>query len=126
MQSKNIQNIFSLEKVGGELPGIVSSANESMQSRFIVERVLELREESVPLNDIAILFRSSYHSFDLEIELNKANVPYLKFGGMKFIETAHVKDMLAFLRIAVNPNDYVSWYVFFFCMKESDPKKHSK
>ncbi len=110
-------------KVGGELPGIVSSANESMQSRFIVERVLELREEGVPLNDIAILFRSSYHSFDLEIELNKANVPYLKFGGMKFIETAHVKDMLAFLRIAVNPNDFVSWYRVLLLHEGIGPKK---
>jgi len=110
-------------KVSGELPGIVSSANESMQSRFIVERVLELREEGVPLNDIAILFRSSYHSFDLEIELNKANVPYLKFGGMKFIETAHVKDMLAFLRIAVNPNDFVSWYRVLLLHEGIGPKK---
>jgi DNA helicase-2/ATP-dependent DNA helicase PcrA len=110
-------------KVGGELPGIVSSANESMQSRFITERILELREEGVPLSDIAVLFRSSFHSFDLEIELNKANIPYLKFGGMKFIETAHVKDMLAFLRIASNPNDYISWYRVLLLHEGVGPKK---
>ncbi|NMB82496.1 MAG: ATP-dependent helicase, partial [Ignavibacteria bacterium] len=110
-------------KVGGELPGIISAANENMQSRFIVEKVLELREEGVPLNDIAILFRSSFHSFDLEIELNKANIPYVKFGGMKFIETAHVKDLLAFLRIAQNPSDYVSWYRVLLLHEGIGPKK---
>ncbi len=110
-------------KFGGELPAIVCAANENMQSRFIVERVLELREEGVPLNDISVLFRSSYSSFDLEIELNKANIPYVKFGGMKFIEAAHVKDMLAFLRIAYNPNDFVSWYRILLLHEGIGPKK---
>jgi DNA helicase-2/ATP-dependent DNA helicase PcrA len=110
-------------KVGGELPGIISAATENMQSRFITERILELREEGVPLNDIAVLFRSSYHSFDLEIELNKANIPYVKVGGMKFIETAHVKDLLAFLRIAANPDDYVSWYRILLLHEGIGPKK---
>ncbi len=98
------------KKGSGELPAIISATNENMQSRFIVERILELREEGVPLNDISVLFRASFMSFDLEIELNKADIPYVKFGGMKFIETAHVKDLLAFLRIAENPKDFVSWY----------------
>lgn len=110
-------------KIGGELPGIISAANENMQSRFIVERVLELREEGLLLNDIAVLFRASFHSFDLEIELNKANIPYVKFGGMKFIETAHVKDLLAFLRIASNPADYVSWYRVLLLHEGIGPKK---
>lgn len=111
------------KKIGGELPGIVSAANENMQSRFITERILELREEGVPLNEIAVLFRSSYHSFDLEIELNKANIPYIKFGGMKFVEAAHVKDMLAFLRIAANPTDFVSWYRVLLLHEGVGPKK---
>ena len=110
-------------KIGGELPGIISAANENMQSRFIVERILELREEGVPLDDISVLFRSSFHSFNLEIELNKANIPYVKFGGMKFIETAHVKDMLAFLRIATNPTDFVSWYRVLLLHEGIGPKK---
>jgi len=110
-------------KSGGELPGIISASNENLQSRFIVEKVLELCEEGIPLNDISVLFRSSFHSFDLEIELNKANIPYLKFGGMKFIETAHVKDILAFLRIAQNPTDYVSWYRLLLLHEGIGPKK---
>lgn len=119
---KYTKHLFT-RKIGGELPGIISAANENMQSRFIVERILELREEGVQLNHISILFRSSYHSFNLEIELNKANIPYVKFGGMKFIETAHIKDMLAFLRIATNPSDFVSWFRVLLLHEGIGPKK---
>ena len=116
------KNLFS-KRDEGELPSIIAASTENLQSKFIIEKILELREEGVPLNEIAILFRSSYHSFDLEIELNKANIPYMKFGGMKFIETAHVKDMLAFLRIASNPNDYVSWYRVLLLHEGIGPKR---
>jgi DNA helicase-2/ATP-dependent DNA helicase PcrA len=94
----------------GTLPNIVAASTENLQSKFIVEKILDLREEGVPLKDIAVLFRSSFFSFDLELELAKANVPFQKFGGMKFVETAHVKDVMAFLRIAINPKDVISWY----------------
>ncbi len=94
----------------GQLPNIVAASTDNLQSKFIVEKILDLREEGVPLRDIAVLFRSSFFSFDLELELAKANIPFQKFGGMKFVETAHVKDVMAFLRIAVNPKDVVSWY----------------
>lgn len=102
--------VLYTRKQGGELPLIVAAANENMQSKFIVEKILDLNEEGVRLQDIAVLFRSSFFSFDLEIELAKAGIPFQKFGGIKFIETAHVKDVLAFLRIASNPRDIVSWY----------------
>ncbi len=94
----------------GQLPNIVAASTENLQSKFIVEKILDLREEGVALKDIAVLFRSSFFSFDLELELAKANVPFQKFGGMKFVETAHVKDVMAFLRITVNPKDVISWY----------------
>jgi len=110
----------------GELPQIVATANENLQSKFIVEKILELREENIPLNDIAVLFRSSFSSFDLEIELKKANIPYQKFGGMKFIETAHIKDVLAFLRIASNPKDAVSWYRVLLLHEGVGPKTAQK
>ncbi len=102
------KNLYT-RRATGELPVIISAADESLQSQFVVQRVLELREEGVELNDIAVLFRSSYLSFDLEIELNKANIPYVKMGGFKFIETAHVKDLIAYLRVLHNPRDVVSW-----------------
>lgn len=94
---------------GGELPSIVVAQNENLQSKFVVQKVLELREQAIPLNEIAILFRSGYLSFDLEIELNKANIPFAKFGGFKFIETAHIKDLVAYLRVLENPRDAVAW-----------------
>jgi DNA helicase-2/ATP-dependent DNA helicase PcrA len=93
----------------GELPSVVVTSDENLQSKFVVQKVLELREQGVRLDDIAILFRSGYLSFDLEIELNKANIPFVKFGGFKFIETAHIKDLVAYLRVIENPRDAVAW-----------------
>lgn len=107
----------------GALPAIISATNDNMQSRFIVDKILELREEGVPLDEIAVLFRASYFSFDLEIELNKANIPFNKVGGMKFIETAHVKDVLSFLRIVHNPTDFISWYRLLLLLEGIGPKK---
>jgi DNA helicase-2/ATP-dependent DNA helicase PcrA len=95
---------------GGSPPLLAQCADEQTQSRFVTQRILELREEGVPLSEIAVLFRSSFHSFDLELELSRADIPFVKRGGFKFIETAHVKDVLAHLRIVANPRDAVSWH----------------
>jgi DNA helicase II / ATP-dependent DNA helicase PcrA len=97
------------KKSGGSLPQLVSAQTENQQSRYVVQKILEYREMGIPLEEMAVLFRSSFHSFDLEIELAKANIPFLKFGGFKFIETAHVKDVVAYLRVLENPRDVVSW-----------------
>jgi DNA helicase-2/ATP-dependent DNA helicase PcrA len=96
-------------KPGGELPQLVVAENENLQSRFVVQKILELREQGIALQEMAVLFRSSFLSFDLEIELAKANIPFVKFGGFKFVETAHVKDMIAYLRVLENPRDVVAW-----------------
>ena len=106
---KYSKELFS-RKTGSEMPKIITATNERQQSDFIVQQILELREDGISLEDIAVLFRSSFLSFDLEIELNKANIPYKKFGGMKFVETAHIKDVLSFLKIAYNERDAVSWH----------------
>ncbi len=95
---------------GGQPPVVVSAQDENEQSRFVAQRIDELREEGVPLSEIAVLFRSSSHSFDLEIELGKHNVPFRKFGGMRFAESAHIKDALAFLRVVNKPSDTLSWF----------------
>ncbi|HEY9188743.1 MAG TPA: ATP-dependent helicase [Ignavibacteria bacterium] len=94
---------------GVEKPWIVVAESEEYQSKFIAHKILRLREEGIDLKDIAVLFRSSFHSFDLEIELSKSNIPFIKFGGFKFIETAHIKDIISYLRILTNPKDIVSW-----------------
>jgi len=109
MARHKYSKVLYTHRAGGELPSIVVAENENLQSKFVVQKVLELREQGIPLNDIAVLFRSSYLSFDLEIELNKANVPFVKFGGFKFIETAHIKDLVAYLRVIENPRDAVAW-----------------
>ena len=98
------------ERKGGEIPWLVAAQDEEQQTRFVVDRILELHEEGTPLREIAVLFRAGYMSADLEIELTNRKIPFEKWGGLKFLEAAHVKDVLAFLRILENPRDEVSWY----------------
>ncbi len=94
---------------GGEKPSLLSAPNERVQSAFVADRILELHEEhGIPLREIAVLFRASYLSFDLELELARRHIPYRKFGGFKFLETAHVKDVVAHLRLVENPRDSLS------------------
>lgn len=97
------------QKEQGARPALVQTVRENPQSRFVAQKILELREEGVPLDDMAVLFRSSFHAFDLEVELSKRDIPFVKRGGFKFIETAHVKDLLAHVRIIHNPLDTISW-----------------
>ncbi len=97
------------ENEKGDLPGLVKAANHNDQSRFLTQMILQLREQGYELNDIAVLFRNGRDSFDLEVELNKKNIPYVKFGGQKFTEAAHVKDVLAHIRVLVNPMDTIAW-----------------
>jgi DNA helicase-2/ATP-dependent DNA helicase PcrA len=110
-------------KEHGPTPVLAKAVDENTQSRFVAQRILELCEEGTPLGDIAVLFRSSFHSFDLEIELARRNIPFVKRGGFKFIETAHVKDLLAHLRVLQNPRDAVSWNRLLLLIEGIGPKK---
>jgi DNA helicase-2/ATP-dependent DNA helicase PcrA len=98
------------QRVGSEPPWLVTARDEQLQTRFVVDRILELHEEGTPLHEMAVLVRAAYMSADLEIELTNRNIPFEKWGGLKFLEAAHVKDVLAFLRVLDNPRDEVSWY----------------
>jgi DNA helicase-2/ATP-dependent DNA helicase PcrA len=98
------------KRSGGEMPWLVTTQDEQQQTRFVCDRILELHETGIPLSEIAVLFRAGYMSADLEIELTNRKIPFEKWGGLKFLEAAHVKDVLAFLRILENPRDEVSWY----------------
>jgi DNA helicase-2/ATP-dependent DNA helicase PcrA len=93
---------------GGERPRYVIVADDQSQAEYVVTRVLEARERSVALMRQAVLFRNSHHSDVLELELVRRNIPYVKYGGLKFLEAAHVKDLLAVLRWADNPKNRVS------------------
>ncbi len=102
------KRLFS-NRGAGEKPALVPCRDESEQSCFIAQRILELREEGYRLSEIAVLFRSSFHAYGLEIELKKRGIPYVKWGGFKFLEAAHIKDILAFFRVLQNPRDFISW-----------------
>jgi DNA helicase-2/ATP-dependent DNA helicase PcrA len=96
------------DRTSGIKPRLVTTRDEADQARCIVERVLENRESGTLLKQQAVLFRTSSHSGPLEIELTRRNIPFVKFGGLKFLETAHIKDVLAFLRWAENPRDRIA------------------
>ena len=119
---KYTKHLFT-RQLDGPLPALVEAAGENAQSRFVAQKILELREEGIPLDEMAVLFRSSFHSFDLEIALSRAGLPFIKRGGMKFIETAHVKDLLAHLRVVANPLDTVSWHRALMLVEGVGPKK---
>jgi DNA helicase II / ATP-dependent DNA helicase PcrA len=93
------------DRKDGLLPELVHCQDEAEQTQFVVAEVLRARETGTPLKGQAILFRAGHHSLDLELELARRNIPFQKYGGLRFIETAHVKDLLAFLRLAENPRD---------------------
>jgi ATP-dependent DNA helicase UvrD/PcrA len=91
-------------------PRLVAVRDENDQARYVVDRVLSCREEGSQLKQQAVLFRTSSHSGPLEIELTRRNIPFVKFGGLKFLDAAHVKDMLALLRFVENPRDRVAGF----------------
>ena len=101
------KNLFSA-RASVAKPLLVSVADEAAQARCVVDEVLARREEGLLLRAQAVLFRASQHSLQLELELGRRNVPFVKFGGLKFLEAAHVKDLLACLRWAENPRDRVA------------------
>ncbi|HVZ87053.1 MAG TPA: ATP-dependent helicase [Polyangia bacterium] len=92
-------------RAGGERPALVTVHDEPAQVAYVVQRILERREAGVPLRQQAVLFRSGHHSDALEVELGRRNIPFAKYGGLRFLEAAHVKDALACLRWAENPRD---------------------
>ncbi|MFW5955245.1 MAG: ATP-dependent helicase, partial [Rhodothermales bacterium] len=102
------KNLFS-DKKQGERPAIVAAADEQEEAQFVAQMILHLREEGRGLEDMAVLFRSSYNSFELEVELGRRSIPYVKYGGLKLSEAAHVKDVTAYLRVADNRLDAVAW-----------------
>src|SRR3569832_2395152 len=110
------------ERESAERPQLVSVRDESDQAAFVVEHVLARREAGIALKQQAVLFRASHHSVTLEIELTRCNIPFVKFGGLKFLEAAHVKDVLAVLRWMENPRDRVAGFRVLQLMPGIGPK----
>jgi len=106
-QQRHDKSLWS-EQEQGDRPVLVYCDDDNEQTEFVVSEILGHREKGVDLRWQAVLFRASQHSMNLELELARRNIRFHKYGGLKFVETAHVKDMMAFLRLAENPRDYVS------------------
>jgi DNA helicase-2/ATP-dependent DNA helicase PcrA len=98
------------EKPSSQRPRLVTIRDETNQANYVVEKVLSAREAGQQLKQQAVLFRTAHHSGPLEVELTRRNIPFVKFGGLKFLDSAHVKDMLALLRFAQNPRDRVAGF----------------
>ena len=98
------------DRIAVEKPYLVTVKDEPSQARYVVESVLACREGGTTLKQQAVLFRTSSHSAELEIELTRRNIPFVKFGGLKFLDSAHVKDMLSLLRFVDNPRDRVAGF----------------
>jgi DNA helicase-2/ATP-dependent DNA helicase PcrA len=95
---------------GSGQPQLIHCSDERQQSEVVADRVLELYESGTALRKQAVLFRAAHHSGDLELELARRRIPYVKYGGLRYLEAAHVKDLLASFRLADNPRDEVSWF----------------
>ena len=106
----------------GPRPRLLRPREQRAQSRMVVERIRELLEQGVPPEEIAVLFRAARHSFDLEGELKAERIPYVKYGGLKLTELAHVKDLMAHLRVLVNPGDFLSWQRILMLIPGVGPK----
>jgi len=114
------------ERTGTEKPQLVSIRDEVDQATYVAEQVLARRESGIKLKSQAVLFRSSAHSIRLEVELTRRNIPFVKFGGLKFLEARHVKDVLAILRWAQNPRDRVSGFRTIQLLQGIGPKTASR
>ncbi|MCK7504611.1 MAG: hypothetical protein MZV70_11350 [Desulfobacterales bacterium] len=107
-QEKYTKCLFT-ERQGGARPTVVDARTEPEQAMFVCRGIKEHLHQGRTLKDVAVLFRAAYHSFELEVELARQGIPFVKYGGFKFMESAHIKDLLAHLRVITNRDDSVSW-----------------
>lgn len=111
---------------GGIRPHLVAAPTEAAEARFVVETIKKRQEENIPLDEIAVLFRSGFHSFKLEIELAGHGIEFDKRGGLKLTESAHIKDVLSFFRVVINPWDNLSWNRILLQVDKVGPKTVQK
>ncbi len=124
-EQKFTKTLFTSHQ-GGDRPQVVAAANEAAEARFVADRIEERRREGVALSEIAVLFRSGYHSYKLEIELAGRDIEFDKRGGLKLTESAHIKDLLSFFRVLINPWDNLSWNRILLQLDKVGPKTVQK
>lgn len=111
---------------GDQKPCLFAGRDEREEARFVARKIAELRGKGTPLEEIAVLFRSGFHSYKLELELNAGGVSFEKRGGLKLTESAHMKDIIAFLRLRANPLDTLSWNRILLHLDKVGPKTAKK
>ncbi len=124
-EEKFTKTLFTSIK-GGELPCVYAARNEGSEARFIVDTIQKLEQDGIPATGIAVLFRSGYHSYKLEMELTSRYLDFEKRGGLKLTESAHIKDVLSFFRVLVNPLDNLSWNRILLQLDKVGPKTAQK
>ena len=107
--SRRLDKTLRAKRPSGLKPAIVPAQDHYVQARFIAEYVLHLLDEGRDLNDIAVLYRSHWHSLEIQLELQRRNIPFHVRGGLRFFEQAHMKDMVCYMRILQNPHDELAW-----------------
>jgi DNA helicase II / ATP-dependent DNA helicase PcrA len=103
------KNLQPVRESTAAKPAVVALSDGSEQAQFIAQRILELRDEDVDLNEIAVLYRAHYHALELQLELSRRGIPYQITSGIRFFEQAHIKDVISFLRFVANPRDEVAF-----------------
>ncbi|MHB1082332.1 MAG: ATP-dependent helicase [Prosthecobacter sp.] len=103
------KNLVPARESKGMLPALVSLDSSSAQAAFVAQRILELQDEGTELNEIAVLYRAHFHSMEIQMELTQRGIPFQITSGLRFFEQAHVKDVAAFMKFAVNRQDEVSF-----------------
>ncbi len=126
MTSKYKKELFSAKGTEGEKPQLSFFQDSSSEAEWIADRMLQLRSDGLAFSHQAVLFRSAYLSIPLQLELSRRSIPFQVYGGMKFYETAHVKDVLAHLKIVANYKDELSWARMLQLIEGIGPKTASK
>lgn len=103
------KNLQAVRKASGEKPGLIPLASADEQAAFVASRILELNANGQALRDMAILYRSHWHSLEMQMELTRRNIPFSLRSGLRFFEQAHIKDVISHLRIIINPKDEMGW-----------------
>jgi DNA helicase-2/ATP-dependent DNA helicase PcrA len=111
------------QREGGDKPEVIDVKSDPEQAMYIASSIKSYRSKGYSYKDMAVLFRAAHHSFELELELAREGIPYVKYGGFKFLESSHIKDLLTHLRVITNKNDIISWGRILRLVKNIGQKK---
>ena len=121
--SEKFTKCLFTKRTGGDQPKVIDTINGQEQALFVCQYIKNQVQKGQSIRDFAVLFRAGYHSFELEAELNRQGLKYIKYGGFKFLESAHIKDFIAHLRVMVNRDETVSWQRVLGLIKNIGPSK---